>query len=90
MPTRRLSAGPTRITLSDERRADLVAMIRHFVRHELDQELSEFQAERLLDFFVRHLGPPVYNQAVQDVRSFLQEKVGDLDVEFYEPEEPRR
>lgn len=65
-------------------------MIQHFGRHELDQELSEFQAERLLDFFVRHLGAPVYNQAVQDVRGFLQEKVGDLDVEFYEPEEPRR
>ena len=65
-------------------------MIQHFVRHELDHELSEFQAERLLDFFVRHLGAPVYNQAVQAVRGFLQEKVGDLDVEFYEPEEPRR
>jgi uncharacterized protein (DUF2164 family) len=90
VPTRRPSAGPTRIKLSDERRAELVAMIQHFVRRELDQELSEFQAERLLDFFVRHLGAPVYNQAIQDVRSFLQEKVGDLDVEFYEPEEPRR
>lgn len=67
-----------------------MASIRHFVRSEFDHDLSEFQAARLLDFFVRHLGAPVYNQAVQDVRSFLQEKVGDLDVEFYEPEEPGR
>lgn len=79
-----------RIKLSDERRADLIAMIQHFVSSEFDQTLSEFQAQHLLDFFVRHLGAPVYNQAVQDVRAFLQEKVSDLDVEFYEPEEPRR
>jgi uncharacterized protein (DUF2164 family) len=79
-----------RIKLSDERRSDLIAMIQHFVSSEFDQTLSEFQARNLLDFFVRHLGAPVYNQAVQDVRGFLQEKVADLDVEFYEPEEPRR
>ena len=79
-----------RIKLSDERRSDLIAMIQHFVSSEFDQALSEFQAQHLLDFFVRHLGAPVYNQAVQDVRAFLQDKVSDLDVEFYEPEEPRR
>jgi uncharacterized protein (DUF2164 family) len=79
-----------RIKLSDERRVDLIAMIQHYVSTEFDQTLSEFQAQNLLDFFVRHLGVPVYNQAVQDVRGFLQEKVADLDVEFYEPEEPRR
>lgn len=65
-------------------------MIQHFVSTEFDQELSEFQAQQLLDFFVRQLGAPVYNQAVQDVRAFLQDKVSDLDVEFYEPEEPHR
>jgi uncharacterized protein (DUF2164 family) len=64
--------------------------VQHFVATEFDQELSEFQAQRLLDFFIRHLGAPVYNQAVQDVRAFLQDKVADLDVEFYEPEEPHR
>jgi uncharacterized protein (DUF2164 family) len=90
VPKRSSPSGSTRIKLSDQRRADLVATIQHFVRTEFDQELSEFQAARLLDFFVRHLGAPVYNQAVQDVRGFLQEKVSDLDVEFYEPEEPSR
>jgi uncharacterized protein (DUF2164 family) len=86
----RQQARTGRIKLSDERRADLIAMIQHFVAEEFDQTLSEFQAQHLLDFFVRHLGAPVYNQAVQDVRGFLQDKVSDLDVEFYEPEEPRR
>jgi uncharacterized protein (DUF2164 family) len=80
---------PTRIKLSDEAREDLGTAIRQFFVAEFDRELSEFQAEHLIDFFVRHLGAPVYNQAIQDARTFLQEKLDDLDGEFYEPEEPR-
>ncbi len=37
---------------------------------------------------MKALGPPVYNQAVQDARGFVQEKLDDLDAEFYEPEDP--
>ena len=77
-----------RIKLSDEGRARLVSELRRFLGDELDAELSEFQAGRLIDFFVRHLGAPVYNQAIQDARAFLQAKLDDLDGEFYEPEEP--
>jgi uncharacterized protein (DUF2164 family) len=86
----RQPARSTRIVLSDERRADLVAAIQAFFATELDQELSDFKAREVLDFFIRQLGAPVYNQAVQDVRAFLQDRVSDLDVEFYEPEEPPR
>ncbi len=42
----------------------------------------------MLNFFVRALGPQVYNQAVSDARASMQSKLDDLDVEFYEPEEP--
>jgi uncharacterized protein (DUF2164 family) len=77
-----------RIRLAAERRAQLVFEVRGFVRDELQRELSDFQAERLVDFFVKHLGAPVYNQAIQDARGFLQEKLTDLEGELYEPEEP--
>lgn len=78
-----------RIALSDERRSELIAAARRFLAREFEVELSEFQARGLLDFFVRHLGAPVYNQAIQDARAFLQEKLTDLEGEFYEPEAPR-
>ena len=88
--TGRPKSPPSRIVLADQRRADLVAAIQAFFVTELDQELSDFKAREVLDFFIRRLGAPVYNQAVQDVRAFLQDRVSDLDVEFYEPEEPQR
>lgn len=80
---------PMRIKLSEEARERLAAAARNFFMEDFDRELSAFQAQRLIDFFVRHLGAPVYNQAVQDVRAFLQTKLDDLDGELYEPEEPR-
>ena len=87
--TGRSKSPSTRIVLSEERRGDLVTAIQAFFATELDQELSDFKAREVLDFFIRQLGAPVYNQAVQDVRAFLQDRVADLDVEFYEPEQPR-
>jgi uncharacterized protein (DUF2164 family) len=83
------SPAPTRIKLSEEGRERLAEVIQQFFIDEFDRELSDFQAQRLIDFFVRQLGAPVYNQAIQDARAFLQTKLEDLDGEFYEPEEPR-
>ena len=77
-----------RIALSDERRGQLVSALQWFLAGEFEIELSDFQARGLLDFVVHHLGAPVYNQASQDARSFLQEKLSDLEGEFYEPEAP--
>jgi uncharacterized protein (DUF2164 family) len=74
-----------RIRLAEERRERLIVEIRAMFTRDFDRPLSDFQARHLLDFFVRHLGPPVYNQAVQDVRSALQTKLDDLEGELYEP-----
>ena len=79
-----------RIALSDERRGELVDALQRFFAGEFEHEISEYQARRLVDFFIRQLGAPVYNQAIQDARAFLQEKLADLEGEFYEPEEPHR
>jgi len=81
---------PMRIALSEERRAQLVEALQRFETDTFDHELSDFQARQLLDFFVRHLGAPVYNQAIQDARRFLLDKLTDLEGEFYEPEPPER
>ena len=84
----RSAESPMRIKLSEEARDRLVTAVQRLFVQEFEQELSDFQAGRLIDFFVRQLGAPVYNQAIQDARSFLQAKLEDLDGEFYEPEEP--
>ena len=53
---------------------------------EFDEDLSDFRATALLDFFVAQLGPAVYNQGVRDACAALQEKLIDLEGEVYEPD----
>ncbi len=84
--TARLERGIVRIKLSDERRADLIQAIRGYFREHLDEDIGELKASLLLDFLVKKLGPPVYNRAIRDAHAFIQEKLLDLEGEFYEPE----
>jgi uncharacterized protein (DUF2164 family) len=75
---------PMRIRLSPERRASLLSAIKQHFSAEFDEPLSDFRAQGLLDFFVRELGPPVYNQGVRDASSFIQERLADIEGEVYE------
>jgi len=77
---------PLRIQLSDDRRARLLRSIKTHFAAEFDEPLSDFRAEALLDFFVRELGPPVYNQGVRDAAGYVQSKLTDIEGEVYEQE----
>ncbi len=83
----RPSENPMRIQLSEDRKQALLDSLTKFYLGEFDEELSDYRARRILAFFVKALGPPVYNQAIGDARSFMLEKLEDLDAEFYEPED---
>ena len=75
-----------RIRLSPERRAALLRITKTYFAAEFDETLSDFRAQALLDFFVREIGPPVYNQGVRDAASFIQEKLADIEGDVYERE----
>lgn len=74
------------IELDETRRERLVSQLQAHFREKFDEYLSEFRAVEMLDFFLSALGPEVYNQAVQDARRFMLQKLDDLDGEVYEPE----
>ena len=74
-----------RIHLAEERQRALLDSLARFYREAFDEDLSRFRAERLLEFFLKTLAPPVYNQAIQDARAFMAEKLEDLEVEFCDP-----
>lgn len=80
------SSPSTRIQLSDERRAQLLDALKAYFASEFDDELSDFKANGLLDFFIRALGPPVYNQGVRDATGYMAAKLADIDGEIHEHE----
>jgi uncharacterized protein (DUF2164 family) len=79
-----------RVRLSDERRATLTRLVRQYFEEHFDEGISDFRAEGLIDFFVKELGPPVYNQGVRDACAYMQGKLTDVEGEVYEPETPTR
>jgi uncharacterized protein (DUF2164 family) len=82
----RPKASPMKVRLSPERRAALLEALTAYYAENFDEPISAFRAEALLDFFVRELGPPVYNQGVRDAAAFVQSKLADIEGEVYERE----
>ncbi len=82
----RPNASPMKIRLSAERRAALIESVAAYYAADFDEPISPFRAEALLDFFVRELGPQVYNQGVRDAAAFVQGKLTDIEGEVYERE----
>jgi uncharacterized protein (DUF2164 family) len=77
------------IELDKERKERIVRAIQNYFAEKLDQEVGHLGAELLLEFFVKQIGPAIYNQAVKDAQAFLQDKLMDLDGVLYQPEESR-
>ena len=74
------------VKLDEARCAQLISELQAHFQANFDEQLSEFRAVQILEFFLGSLGPQVYNQAVQDARAYFQQKLDDLDGEIYEAE----
>ncbi len=65
---------------------DLIHKIQHYFQTEMDQELGNFEAEFLLDFFSEYLGPHYYNQAIRDIQKHLSGYLDNLNERIDELE----
>lgn len=74
------------IELREERQKVLVEKVQVYFEKELDQSIGQLKAEMILEFFVKELGPEIYNQAIDDAHTFIQEKLIDLESTLYMPE----
>jgi len=74
------------IKLSPESSARFIASIKRYVAESMDDEIGDLKASLLLEFFVREIGPTIYNTAVVDAQTRLQDAVMDLDGSCHEPD----
>lgn len=74
------------IEFSKDQKSTLVDEIQKYFYKELDQELGEFDAEFLLDFFSEKVGAYYYNQGLNDARALLDDKLETITESFYELE----
>ena len=76
------------IEFSKDDKEVIVGKIQQYFNEELDQEIAQFDAEFLLDFFTEQIGGLYYNQALQDAQAVLENKLENITDAIYELEKP--
>ncbi len=74
------------IELSQEVRKQLRASIKRYALENLEQDIGDLKADMLLEYFLKEIGPTVYNQAISDAQTYLAGRVADLEGVCFEKE----
>jgi uncharacterized protein (DUF2164 family) len=74
------------ISLTKEAKKQAIQSIKKYIAENFEEEIGDLKADLLLDFFLKEIGPTIYNHAISDAQAYLQDKVVDLDGSCYEPE----
>jgi uncharacterized protein (DUF2164 family) len=61
----------------------MVTKLQAYFSDELDQEIGQFEAEFLLDFFAKNIGSHFYNNGLGDARIIFESKLATIDEELY-------
>lgn len=77
-----------KIEFSTDQKAHMVDKIKAYFSDELQQDIGGFEAEFLIDFFARELGPYFYNRGLFDAQQVLNGKMEELAYTLQELEKP--
>jgi uncharacterized protein (DUF2164 family) len=66
----------------------LVQKLKHYFTNELDQDIGQFDAEFLLDFFGKEMGIYYYNRGLIDAQDIFKSRVDSITDAIYELEIP--
>ncbi len=77
-----------KIEFSKEQKDRMVGKIKTYFQDELQQDIGGFEAEFLIDFFARELGPSFYNRGIFDAQQVFAEKQEEAGYVIQELEQP--
>jgi len=76
------------IEFTKEQKEHMVYKIKHYFNRELGEEIGQFDAEFLLEFFGKEIGPYFYNHGLQDAQVAIESQMDTLKEVLYTMEEP--
>lgn len=76
----------SKIEFSREQRESMIQKLQSYFDKELDQELEQFDAEFLLDFFSKDIGAHFYNRGLHDARAIFESRIASIDDDIYASE----
>jgi len=75
------------IEFTKEQKEHIVHKIKHYFAAELGEEIGGFDAEFLLAFFAKEIGPYFYNRGLQDAQAAAEVQMDVLKEVLYTMEE---
>ena len=72
-----------KIALTERARKDAIASIQQYFEVNMPEPIGQLPAGLLLDFFVEEIGPAIYNKAISDAQTRIQQRAADLEAELY-------
>jgi uncharacterized protein (DUF2164 family) len=67
-----------RITLTNERREEIISEIKNYFLKEREEEVGDLAAGLILDFIMEKIAPEFYNQGVFDSHQYMRDAADDL------------
>lgn len=71
------------IEFTNQEKESMVNKLQSYFEKELAQDLGQFDAEFLLDFFSKEIGAYYYNRGLHDARAVFEERVQSIDDDIY-------
>lgn len=77
-----------KIEFSKEEKEMMVQKVKMYFREELDQDIGNFDAEFLIDFFAGEMGGFYYNRGLYDAETLISEKISEISDLLLQLEKP--
>lgn len=73
----------SKIEFTTKEKESMVEKLQSYFERELEQELGQFDAEFLLDFFSSEMGAYYYNRGLHDARAIFESRIETIDDDIY-------
>jgi uncharacterized protein (DUF2164 family) len=76
------------IKLPREQKLEIAVKIQNYLNMEFSEEIGRLPTEIFLDFILKEISPYIYNQAIEDARSIIEQRIILLDEDICALEVP--
>jgi uncharacterized protein (DUF2164 family) len=74
------------IEISKQARTAAIASLQRYFEENMSEPIGDLPAGLLVNYFVEEIGPVIYNQAIADAQTRMQQRVSDLNGELFADE----
>lgn len=76
------------IKMPKEEKEFIITKIQAYFELERGEEIGVLAADQLFDYFLKEIGPYIYNQGVQDSKKMVDQKMMNMEEDILSLEKP--